>query len=129
MTKTAIAKQQATSARQKALDNITKAGINMVTDQGKAQILNELNPNFNIFPEAGGMMAFVPGFKGFGSDDGSDAFDWDSAVSKGRSLYPNDSDAAMQYAQGLYKSKRPYNSSSGRSSAKNDIFALFGNQG
>ena len=127
--KTAIAKQQATAARQKALDNITKAGINMTTNQAKAQVLNELYPNFNIFPEAGGMMAFVPGFKGFGSDDGSDDFDWDSAVSKGRSLYQNDSDAAMRYAEGLYKSKRPYNSSSGRTSARNDIFSLFGNQG
>lgn len=126
--KTAIAEQQATAARQKALDNITKAGINMTTNQAKAQVLNELYPNFNIFPEAGGMMAFVPGFKGFGSDDGSDDFDWDSAVSKGKSLYPNDSDAAMRYAEGLLKSQRPYNNSSGRSSAKNDIFALFGNQ-
>lgn len=127
--KTAIAKQQATAARQKALDNITKAGINMVTNQAKAQVLNELYPNFNIFPEAGGMMAFVPGAKGFGSDDDSDTFDWASAVDKGRSLYPNDSDAAIRYAEGLLKSQRPYNSSSGRTSARNDIFSLFGNQG
>lgn len=127
--KTAIAKQQARDAREKALDNITKAGINMVTNQAKAQVLNELYPNFNIFPEAGGMMAFVPGAKGFGSDDGSDTFDWDSAVDKGRSLFSNDSDAAMRYAEGLLKSQRPYNSSSGRTSARNDIFSLFGNQG
>jgi len=126
--KTAIAKQQATAARQKALDNITKAGINMVTNQAKAQVLNELYPNFNIFPEAGGMMAFVPGAKGFGSDDGSDAFDWNSAVDKGMSLFPNDADAAIRYADGLHKSKRPYNTSSGRTGARNDIFSLFGNQ-
>jgi len=127
--KTAIAKQQATAARQKALDNITKAGINMVTNQAKAQVLNELYPNFNIFPEAGGMMAFVPGAKGFGSDDDSDTFDWASAVDKGRSLYPNDPEASIRYAEGLLKSQRPYNSSSGRTSARNDIFSLFGNQG
>jgi len=125
--KTALAKQNAINARRKALNDITQAGINMTTNQAKAQVLNELYPNFNIFPEAGGMMAFVPGAPRFGADDGSDDYDFDDYLEIGTKKFPNDPELAMRYAEGMARGNRRLGSSA-RESARNDIFSLFGNQ-
>ena len=125
--KTALAKQNAINARQKALNNITQAGINMTTNQAKAQVLNELYPNFNIFPEAGGMMGFVPGAPRFGADDGSDDYDFGSYYTIGEKKFPTEPELAMRYAEGMARGNRRLGSSA-RESARNDIFGLFGNQ-
>jgi hypothetical protein len=125
--KTALAKQNAINARQKALNNITQAGINMTTNQAKAQVLNELYPNFNIFPEAGGMMGFVPGAPRFGADDGGDDYDFGSYYRIGEEKFPDKPELAMKYAEGMARGNRRLGSSA-RTSARNDIFSLFGNQ-
>jgi hypothetical protein len=125
--KTALAKQNAINARRKALNDITQAGINMTTNQAKAQVLNELYPNFNIFPEAGGMMAFVPGASRFGADDGSDDYDFGSYYTIGEKKFPTNPELAMRYAEGMARGNRRLGSSA-RESARNDIFGLFGNQ-
>jgi len=125
--KTALAKQNAINARRKALNDITQAGINMTTNQAKAQILNELYPNFNIFPEAGGMMAFVPGAPRFGADDGSDDYDFDEYLEIGTKKFPNEPELALRYADSRARNNRRLGSSA-RESARSDIFGLFGNQ-
>jgi len=123
--KTALAKQNAINARRKALNDITQAGINMTTNQAKAQVLNELYPNFNIFPETGGMMGFVPGASRFGVDDGRNDYNFDDYFTMGQKKFPNDPELAIRYAEGMARNNKGLGSSA-RESARNDIFGLFG---
>jgi len=58
--KTVIANQQYDNAKRVANNRITNQATNAITNRAMTQVMNELYPDYSIFPLSGGFMRFTP---------------------------------------------------------------------